>query len=89
MDSGASASLHVNYRHHTISVKFNLQTYYLPPYERVVLYLSMQIQFILEKLYPASIGKGTSQEVNEMINIPREAISNALNIYIPHEMRNL
>ena len=36
MDFGVHASLHANCHHQIIFLKFNLQIYYRPPYERVV-----------------------------------------------------
>ena len=87
MDSGVHASLHVSCHHQIIYAKFNLQIYYPPPYERIVWhYKHANTDHIRNAIYGFSWERSFSnKDVNEIVNIFNETISNALNNYIPHE----
>ena len=86
MDSGVHSSLHVNYHHQMVFAKFNLQIYYPPPYERVA-WDSKHAN--TDHIRKAICGYNwerffANKDVNEMVNIFNETISNVLNNYIPH-----
>ena len=79
--------LHVNCHHQTIFAKFNLQIYYPPPYERVVWhYKHANMDNIRKAICGFNWERSfANKDVNEMVNIFNETISNVLNNYIPHE----
>ena len=86
MDSSVHASLHVNCYHQIIFAKFNLQIYYPPPYERVVWhYKHANMDHIRKPICGFNWERSfANKDVNEMVNIFNETISNVLNNYIPH-----
>ena len=87
MDSGVHFSLHVNCHHQIIFAKFNLQIYYPPPYERVLWhYKHANTDHIRKAICDFNWERSfANEDVNEMVNIFNETISNVLNNYIPHE----
>ena len=87
MDSGVHSSLHVNCHHQIIFPKFNLQIYYPPPYERVVWhYKHANTDHIRKAICGFNWERSfANKDVNEMVNIFNETISNVLNNYIRHE----
>ena len=81
------ASLHASCHHQIIFAKFNLQLYYPPPYERVVWhYKHANTDHIRKAICGFNWERSfENKDINEMINIFNETISNTLNNYIPHE----
>ena len=87
MDSSVHSSLHVNCHRQIIFAKFNLQIYYPPPYKRVVWhYKHENTDHIRRAICGFNWDRSfANKDVNEMVNIFHETISDVLNNYIPHE----
>ena len=87
MNSSVHASLHANCHHQVIYTKFNLQIYYSPPCEKNVQHYKHANTDHVRKVICGFNRERffTNKDVNEMVNIFSETISNVLNNYIPHE----
>ena len=77
----------MNCHHQIIIAKSNLQIYYPPPYERIVWhYKHANTDHIRKAMCGFNWERSfANKDVNEMVNIFNEIISNVLNNYIPHE----
>ena len=87
MDSGVHASLHVNCHYQIFFAKFDLQIYSPLPYETAVWHYKPANTDRIRKAICGSNWESSfaDKEVNEIVNIFNETISNVLNNYIPHE----
>ena len=82
INSGAHISLHANCYHQIIYAKFNLQMYYPPPYERVMWhYKHANSDHFRKSICGFNWERSfANKDINEMVNIFNETISNALSI---------
>ena len=88
MESGAHPSLHSNCHHQITYAKFNLKTYYAPPYEcEIWLYQKANTDQIRKEIKQFSWDRSCKNlKVNEMVFLFNRNIKSILSNYIPHEI---
>ena len=87
IESGVHRSLHPNYHHQIIFAKFNLDTVYLPPYEKESWnYQKANIDLIKGAINSFDWKKAFSNiDVDKMISIFNQTTINIPCNFIPHE----
>ena len=87
MESGVHSSLHPNCHHQIVFAKFNLKTFYPPPYEREIWhYNKANTDLIRRSVNEFSCENRVSNtDANQKVYLFNETIKNILFNFIPHK----
>ena len=87
MESGVKHSLHANFHHQLVFVKFDLSIYYLPPYERTVWYYNRTNVDLIRRAIDLFDRDKTLRlnEVDKQVSIFSDILMNIMQNFVPNE----